>query len=60
MLKETDGEKKGNINIHILIKDEENKTVYNKRKTIYPDNNDVNININMDWLKRVITILLLK
>lgn len=52
MLKEIDGEKKGNIDIHILIKDEENRTVYDKSKTIYPDNNEVNININMDWLKK--------
>jgi hypothetical protein len=52
MLKEINGEKKGNINIHILVKDEENRTVYDKSKTIYPDNNKVNINIKMDWLKK--------
>jgi len=52
MLKEIEGEKKGNINIHILIKDEENKTVYDKSKTIFPVNSEININIKTDWLKK--------
>lgn len=52
MLKETNGVKKGIIKIHILVKDKNNKTVYDKSKIIYPAQKGTNIKINMDWLRK--------
>ncbi|MCK4837052.1 MAG: hypothetical protein KAT17_10450, partial [Candidatus Aminicenantes bacterium] len=42
----------GMVNVHVQIKDEDNKTLYDQNKSLKPENTEVNIKISMDWMKK--------
>jgi len=52
VLKEIEGKKSGMVNVHVQIKDEDNKILYDQNKSLKPENTEVNIKISMDWMKK--------
>lgn len=51
MRRKTGSGKTGKINVRISIKDEADKTVFNKSKLLIADKKTATISINFDWLK---------
>ncbi len=52
LVKEIEGKKSGMVNVHVQIKGEDNKTLYDQNKSLKPENTEVNIKISMDWMKK--------
>jgi VWFA-related protein len=52
LMRKTGAGKKGKISVHVRIKDENNKTVFEKSRFLVPDKKITNITIDFDWIKK--------